>query len=195
MGAMSPRNTHKRALILAEGEALIYRQGFRRTTLADIAHAAKVALGNIYYYFKTKDELLEAISARRAEAFTERCREWEAHSSDPRLRLLAYLDLPGERIDELTAHGCPIGGLAQEFIKEDRARDGRIGHIVLAAQMDWVQNQFHALGRRRAHEDAAHLIGAIQGAILMAAALNDPALLKIELARLHDWLKTLPPND
>ncbi|OBS10091.1 TetR/AcrR family transcriptional regulator [Acidihalobacter prosperus] len=190
---MSARNTRKRDLILAEGEALIYRQGFRRTTLADIAHAAKVALGNIYYYFKTKDELLEAISARRVEAFAERCREWETRAPDPRQRLQAYLEMPAERIDELTAHGCPIGSLAQEFIKEGRTTP--VGHAVMNAQMEWVERQFQALGRHCPHEDAAHLIGAVQGAILMAASLNEPALLQHELDHLHAWLQALTTDD
>ena len=34
-----------------------YRHGFRTTSLADIAEAAKIPVGNVYYYFKTKDEI------------------------------------------------------------------------------------------------------------------------------------------
>ncbi len=36
---------------------LLHEHGLRRTTLADVASRADVALGNIYYYFKTKDSL------------------------------------------------------------------------------------------------------------------------------------------
>ena len=36
-------------------------QGIEKTTLADIAQAADVPVGNIYYYFKTKDELVRAV--------------------------------------------------------------------------------------------------------------------------------------
>jgi TetR/AcrR family transcriptional regulator, transcriptional repressor for nem operon len=31
-------------------------KGVERTTLADVAQAADVPVGNVYYYFKTKDE-------------------------------------------------------------------------------------------------------------------------------------------
>ena len=38
-----------------------------RTTLGDIARAADVPVGNVYYYFKTKDQLVEAaLGAHRA---------------------------------------------------------------------------------------------------------------------------------
>jgi AcrR family transcriptional regulator len=36
----------------------MYRQGASATTLADVAQAADVPLGNVYYYFKTKDDLI-----------------------------------------------------------------------------------------------------------------------------------------
>jgi TetR/AcrR family transcriptional repressor of nem operon len=47
----------KRERLLGAAADLLYRQGVEKTTLADIAQAADVALGNIYYYFKTKDAM------------------------------------------------------------------------------------------------------------------------------------------
>jgi hypothetical protein len=41
---------------------LFYQQGFEHTSLADIAAAAEVPLGNVYYYFKAREELLRACS-------------------------------------------------------------------------------------------------------------------------------------
>ena len=39
---------------------MIHKQGVEKTTIAEIAQAADVPVGNVYYYFKTKDELVEA---------------------------------------------------------------------------------------------------------------------------------------
>ncbi|GAA3114595.1 hypothetical protein GCM10020254_71350 [Streptomyces goshikiensis] len=39
---------------------MLHEQGVATTTLADIARAADVPVGNVYYYFKTKDQLVEA---------------------------------------------------------------------------------------------------------------------------------------
>jgi AcrR family transcriptional regulator len=51
----------KRERLIRTATRLLYRQGFAKTSLADIAQAAEVPLGNVYYYFKTKSELAEAV--------------------------------------------------------------------------------------------------------------------------------------
>jgi TetR/AcrR family transcriptional regulator, transcriptional repressor for nem operon len=43
----------------------VHRQGIERTTIADIARAADVPVGNVYYYYKTKDELVAAALAEQ----------------------------------------------------------------------------------------------------------------------------------
>ena len=40
---------------------LLHEQGVQRTTLAEVAEHADVPAGNVYYYFKTKDELVAAV--------------------------------------------------------------------------------------------------------------------------------------
>ena len=47
--------------ILEEAAALFVRQGYRETTLRDIAAAAGMKAGSIYYHFDAKDELLAAV--------------------------------------------------------------------------------------------------------------------------------------
>jgi AcrR family transcriptional regulator len=47
----------KRTRLIETAMKLAYRNGFRETSLADIAQAAHVPVGNVYYYFKTKEEL------------------------------------------------------------------------------------------------------------------------------------------
>src|SRR5258706_1328892 len=44
---------------------LSHQHGFGNTRLADIAKAAKVPPGNLYYYFKTKEEIGERSEERR----------------------------------------------------------------------------------------------------------------------------------
>ncbi len=48
--------------ILASARAVFARQGFRGTTIADIAEEAGIALGTIYLYFKSKDDVFAALS-------------------------------------------------------------------------------------------------------------------------------------
>lgn len=54
------RASGKRERLAAAAAEVLHAQGVAQTTLADIAQAAEVPVGNVYYYFKTKDELVEA---------------------------------------------------------------------------------------------------------------------------------------
>ena len=57
----SPRTSGKRERLVASAAALFHHQGVQRTTLAEVATDADVPLGNVYYYFKTKDDLVAAV--------------------------------------------------------------------------------------------------------------------------------------
>src|ERR1700736_2375420 len=62
---MAKIQADKRARLIETTMKLAYKHGFRETSLANIAEAAHVPVGNVYYYFKTKDELGEAVVERR----------------------------------------------------------------------------------------------------------------------------------
>ena len=51
----------KRERLVASAGDLMHRQGVPATTLAQVAEAADVPVGNVYYYFKTKDDLIRAV--------------------------------------------------------------------------------------------------------------------------------------
>src|SRR3954470_1848048 len=102
--------------LVEAASTLFHRQGYEQTSLADIASAAAVPLGNVYYYFKTRDELLKAVLDERLRGMQARRAEVEALTS-PRDRLLAFVGRFEERAEEFTAYGCPMSGLCQETNK------------------------------------------------------------------------------
>ena len=67
----------KRTRLIETATKLAYGRGFRETSLADIAEAARVPVGNVYYYFKTKQELAEAGVERRLEEFRAARADWD----------------------------------------------------------------------------------------------------------------------
>ncbi len=67
-----PRRGDIRERLVTAGRQLIHNQGFGRTTLADIAEASGVPLGNVYYYFRNKEELLAAVADAHKDDFRER---------------------------------------------------------------------------------------------------------------------------
>ena len=56
-----PRSEDKRLAILKAAAALIAQQGLSATPTSDITKRAKVAEGTLFTYFKTKDELINAL--------------------------------------------------------------------------------------------------------------------------------------
>jgi len=63
--AERPTVPGKRGRLIVAACDLFYRQGIAGTTLAHIAEAAEVPLGNVYYYFKTKDDIVAAVVEAR----------------------------------------------------------------------------------------------------------------------------------
>src|SRR5260370_1725728 len=72
-----PKTTRdKRSRLIQTAAKLAYRHGFRTTSLADIAEAAEVPLGNVYYYFKTKDVIGEPIVELRLAKLSAQRQRW-----------------------------------------------------------------------------------------------------------------------
>jgi len=56
-----------RARMLAAARRLFARRGFEATTMRQIAAAARTSIGNLYFYFASKEELLETLMAEARE--------------------------------------------------------------------------------------------------------------------------------
>ena len=57
--------------IIETAEPLFYSKGYTQTTIADIVNSMGVAPGTIYYYFKSKDAILDAIVNKHVNIFSE----------------------------------------------------------------------------------------------------------------------------
>ena len=166
-----------------------YEQGVEHTTLADIARIAYVPLGNVYYYFKTKDELVEAVIAAHAELVTATLAGLERHRN-PKDRLKAFARLVRDQGDTAARFGCPQGTLCSEL---DKRHDGldRLASELISIPIDWAEQQFRAMGRRDARDLAVALIASYQGISLLTNTLREPALMAREARRLERWIDTL----
>jgi TetR/AcrR family transcriptional regulator, transcriptional repressor for nem operon len=160
-----------------------------KSTLADIAAAADVPLGNVYYYFKTKDALVSAVIEDYRQTFGQMNAQL-SQGEDPAGRLKALLGVLTTRQERLASYGCPVGSLTSELGKRDD--DLRVGAgSILSGFIDWAETQFQDMGRDDARELATALIAAYEGIVLLAAALRDPGLIGIEVSRLSRWIDSL----
>ena len=180
----------KRDRLIAGAGELIYRQGVEATTIADIAEAADVPVGNVYYYFKTKDELVAATIDGYAQEDHELLSSIEQQHRTPRARLKGLVRLLLSQSDRVALHGCPRGSLCSELEKQDNDL-ARACAELMRAPIDWVEQQFKAMGRSDARDLAFALLASYQGIALLTNTFRDPALMAREGRRLERWIDSL----
>lgn len=185
-----PRTSDKREKLLTAARELIHQQGYHHTTLAEIAQRSEVPLGNVYYYFKTKDDIAAAVINEHLESFRAQFKQWETEIPAPSARLTALLDYLESLKHVMAEVGCPIGSLCQELSKENGQLAEQASNI-LTFQLNWVEQQFATMGHENARTLAVELVTNLQGISLMANSLNDAELVSQQLARLRRWLAAL----
>jgi AcrR family transcriptional regulator len=77
--------------ILEAAETLFQKWGIKKTTMEDIAREAGKAKSSLYYYFKDKEAVLEAVAMAQADRITRIVREEVAKKETAREKLLAYV--------------------------------------------------------------------------------------------------------
>lgn len=184
------RTNSKKARLTTAARHLIHTAGFTQTTLADIARTADIPLGNVYYYFKTKHALAQAVIAEQAAEFEQLSRELN-RLSDPRARIDGFLSMLVLASESIAAHGCPVGGMCTELNKSENPL-ARQANALLRNQVDWLQHQFHHMGKGEdAMELALQLLAQLQGAAVLAHAFSDPKLFTRQIANAKLWLSEL----
>ena len=180
----------KRTRLIEAANKLIHQQGFNQTTLADIARESEVPLGNVYYYFKTKEEIGSALIEHRANFYRGLIATWDK-LPDPRKRIQALIEeVEGQR-EALAASGCPIGSLCQELHKDGGPLADKSASL-MAAMLSWTEQQFRLLGKEKESADLAlHLVSVLQGASLLTHTFRQPDLIARETARLRIWINSL----
>jgi AcrR family transcriptional regulator len=180
----------KRERLVAAACEMVYRRGAARTTLADIAQAADVPVGNVYYYFKTKDDIIGAVVQTRRDQLESTFAELERRHRSPRARLIALVGLLAERADETAQYGCPYGTLSSELAKNAGGSDP-LAAPLMQTLLDWAEQQFRAMGRRDARDLAAELVAAYEGSAVLTSTLGQPDLMARQARRLQRWIQAL----
>lgn len=99
--------------ILNAAEPLFYLKGYYETAISDIAKKMGVAQGTIYYYFKSKEEILEALINRELSNFIAKAQRM-IHSNE--IPLCNKLQVVIQTLLQSLFHE---DGLAFEFLYND----------------------------------------------------------------------------
>lgn len=167
----------REALVQAAAE-LFWQRGLEASSLADIARVAGVPLGNVYYYFKTKADLAQAVADLFVQQTESLVEDVCALTSDPRARLQTLVARLQSAQESRVRHGCPISGTAREFARTMPGPSAR------AAESFTILTGFIAaeLGRMGVRPAIALVraraaLADWQGSIALAHSLGEPPVL------------------
>src|SRR5947208_15900135 len=96
--AVPTKSEQTRELIARTALRLFRERGYEATTMRAIAAEAGVSVGNAYYYFSSKEELIQLYYEHSQQDHTEACEELLAREREFRARLLGVVRA---RIDTL----------------------------------------------------------------------------------------------
>jgi AcrR family transcriptional regulator len=86
--AKTSKGEQTRAVILETALELFRERGYEETTMRAIAERAEVSLGNAYYYFRSKEHLIQAFYGRLQDAHLAATTEILENEPDLKARLL-----------------------------------------------------------------------------------------------------------
>ena len=188
---MPKKSERTRQRIVEAANRLFYHKGYSQTSFSDVVLAAGVPRGNIYYYFRTKDEILEASIKYRTERIRQMLDNWSSKYRTPIERLHRFIDILSDSADAIMRYGCPMGTLNTELGKNQDGLQGQAETLFKVFE-NWLSDQFAELGYAgRARELALRLMSQGQGISVMAHVHNDLGLLRREKEHLGYWLDQL----
>jgi AcrR family transcriptional regulator len=180
-----------RARIVEAADRLFYEQGFEAVSFAGLADEVGISRGNFYYYFKTKDDILQAVIAHRLESTRALLAGWEADAGGPEARINCFIRILIANRAKIRLYGCPAGTLTAELGKLEHSALPQ-AKAVFSLFRDWLSEQFTALGRaEEADALAMHLLARSQGVAALAQAFKEDGFVEAEVAQMTEWLHAL----
>ena len=184
----------KREQIIAAADQLFYQQGFEHTSFAHITEAVNISRGNLYYHFKTKDEILGAVINLRLANTQVMLDQWVIEGETPADRIRSFINILIMNRVKIKRFGCPVGTLTTELTKLNHAAQEDANKLFTLFRI-WLKNQFKQLGyKKSADELAMYLLAHSQGVATLASAFNDEKFIKQEVNHLYVWLAQYTDN-
>lgn len=178
------RGRASRERIVERAAELFAERGVAGTSLDEVLAAAGAGKGQLYHYFRGRDELVEAaVGHRCAQVLARLTRVLRSVASLAELEQALAGFVAG--FEQMGLPGCPIGSLAAEVAERNEG-----ARLRTAAAFDaWEQLLADAVERMRERGElradaspavlATALLASIEGGMVLSQARKDPAPLRI----------------
>ena len=186
----STRGKEKRDALVAACAELFWQKGYANTSISDIAGHAGIPVGNVYYYFRSKAEMADAVAAVFVAETESLIGDISAQTEEPRERLAALVQRLAQSARSRVAHGCPIGGCVHEFRRDAEPAADRAAEA-FSLLVGFMARELGRTGLRPSAAMAAAR-GALsdwQGGIVLAHALRDTTVMADSFRRMERTLR------
>ena len=181
---MSPRDVNRtRAALLEAAFEEMWRVGFQAASLDDIPAAAGVTKGALYYHFKNKSELGQAVIREMIAGGVLHLEEALQAGPDPITALQRFVANQPEEWGDKALLGCPMNNIAQEMSSLDEGLRSEI--VQLYARWEGAVSEALRRGieagtiREDVDPDdtALFIVGAMEGAMGLTKSHGDTKVL------------------
>ena len=189
--------TSTRDRLVETARQLFLTQGYEATGIAEILREAGVKSGSLYYFFKTKEDLLLAVlDWYVANLGPEVVEPALASVSDPIERVFAILDGYHMMLKMTDCRmGCPIGNLAIEMSEKSEAVREKIALNFENWRKVIRQCLIDAGGRLPGDVDrdrlATLILTVMEGGVMQARAFRSLEPYEASVALLRDYVNRL----
>lgn len=174
---------------------LFWSRGFAATSIADLAKQADVPVGNVYYYFKSKRDLADAVADMFIQGSQAGLDDIETRypsgTSNPQKlakdRVSAFFEMLEKSHMSRAKAGCPIARSVADFAEfaPSAARKSSEALTMLTA---FLGRELTRAGHPNGMIAAQQSIALWQGAIVLAHGAADPQILMRLCAEQRDAL-------
>ncbi|MBA2652857.1 MAG: TetR/AcrR family transcriptional regulator [Tatlockia sp.] len=185
------KTSDKKNEILDCAQALIQRCGYNGFSYADISIAVGIRKASIHHHFPTKVDLAVAVIERYEEVFNASLSNINSQK-DWLEKVRHYTELYKQVLGEDKLCLCGMLASDMETLPENLKTAVR---SFLSGNADWLVEVLadnSQLSKKRLINIAWQIINQLQGGIMMARILEDPAIFSDSCAELLSQLKHLP---
>lgn len=171
--AAAKEATHER--IVSVAARAIRRQGYNGTGVADIMKEAGLTHGAFYAHFESREAMLAEAAAKACTESTALAAGAAAGEPSPHaLATLLSAYLSRQHVESVEM-GCPLAALGSETPRQ-APEVRRVATRHIKEMVDLIARQSPQWGQPAVHEQALVTMATMVGALVLARAVDEPAL-------------------
>jgi AcrR family transcriptional regulator len=172
-----PRNSAvTRKKILNTAYRLLYRRGFARVSMDDIAEAADVTKRSVYYHFESKDDLVRAVLEEQQAQALAMFESWGRQPASSPAAFLHNLFVQLRRWAETPRwRGSGYTRLTMELADLPGHPARKAAHRHKSAVEEWLAAKLASLGARDSRQLARETMLLTEGCLSLMLIHGDPS--------------------